>query len=171
MKTSVSSKSLTLTSSCWTISPTACFNKDSFISICLPFQKLGQVEIKTSLCTVKKWYFWNALMLYCVLAKLYRTFVKECRPWMTLLLFQLFLSQWPPHRLQEMDREIMNLSKDQRFKIAWREKQQDVYNMNVWSMQFSYGLGNNTPCVKNQQNLFLVYLMLYQSRQVITTSY
>lgn len=58
-----------------------------------------------------------------------------------------------------MDREIMDLSKDQRFKTEWWEKHQDVSNMYVLSVQFSYGLGKNIPCVKNQQLEFIFSLI------------
>jgi len=55
------------------------FNKDSFIStVCLPFQKLGQAEIKTTLCTAKNDI--SAVMLYYVLSNLYGASVKEHRP-------------------------------------------------------------------------------------------
>lgn len=127
MKTLISSKNLTFTSSCWAISPTACFNKDSFISVCLPFQKLGEVEIKTTLCTVKNDISECFNVIFCI-AKLYRTSVKEFRLW--VLLFKVFFFLMVSS--QEMHREIVNLSKDQRSKIAWREKHQGVYNMHMY---------------------------------------
>lgn len=54
------------------------FNKDSFFStVCLLFQKLGQSEIKTSLCTVENHI---SEMLYCIFSKLPKASVKDCRP-------------------------------------------------------------------------------------------